>query len=103
MTGRARENGVTEADTHKLVIGLPAPRRFSALSVHLFDQGRLVFLDRVSDQSFAFAYRVQAGFLGGNCLLPFLSVFTHFFSFSGSGDFLLPRCFQHLHVPSHHL
>lgn len=103
MTGRERENSVTQADTDKLVIGLPAPRLFATLSVPLFPQGRLIFLNCISGQSFAFAYRVSAGFLGDNCLLFFLSVFTHFFSFSGSGDFLLPRCFQHLHVPSHHL
>ena len=98
-----RENAVTQADTDKLVIGLPAPRLFATLSVHLFPQGRLIFLNSVSDQSFVFAYRVSADFLGDNCLLLSLSVFTRFFSFSGSGDFLLPRCFQHLHVPSHHL
>ena len=103
MTGRERENGVTQADTDKLVIGLPAPRLFATLSVPLFPQGWPIFPNCISGQSFAFAYRVSAGFLGDNCLLLFLSVFTHFFSFSGSGDFLLPRCFQHLHVPSHHL
>ena len=48
-------------------------------------------------------FRIRTGFLGDNCLLLFLSVFMHFFSSSGSGDFPLPRCFQHLHVPSHHL
>ena len=53
-----RENAVTQADTDKLVIGLPAPRLFATLSVHLFPQGRLIFLNSVSDQSFVFAYRV---------------------------------------------
>lgn len=53
-----REKGVTEADTDKLVIGLPALRLFPTLSVHLSHQGQLIFLNRVSDQSFTFAYRI---------------------------------------------